>query len=252
MGLLESCSINVTPEIAIALGMLNGTVASRATGYVGTSATSGVAIRATAYSPQGANAQRSLKSSSASDAAAGAGARTVRVRYLTASFELKEEIVTLNGTAAVNMAAVDVAFVESMEVLTVGTQGGGNVGTVSLYTGTGGGGSVWASIAASDNQTFWAQHYVPAGVTCYLLNLTGGGSVVGGQVTVARSGRPLDANSPQRNVGGTYLHQAAGGNVDHQFRVPIAIPGPDFIWLITRPLAATASTAFGAFEYIQL
>lgn len=237
-------------EWASAFSLIPGVTVGRATGYVGTSGTGGVAIRATSYAPQGANAQRSIKSSSANDTAAGSGARTVKLRYLTAAFVLKEETVTLNGTGSVNTSNVDIAFVESMEVMTVGTQGGGNVGTISLYTGTGGGGSVWASIAASDNMTYWAQHYVPAGVTCYLLNLTAGATVVGGSITVQHSGGPLDATSPQKGLGGTYVH-AAVNSIDHPFRVPLAVPGPDLIWLVERPVAATASTAHGTFEYVQ-
>jgi len=209
-----------------------------------------VPIRATAYSPQGTNAQRSLRSSNANDTAAGTGARTVRVTYLNTSFELKTEDVTLNGTTAVNTVATDIAFLERMEVITVGTQGGGNVGTISIYTATAGGGSVWGSIAAGDNMTYWAHHYVPAGKTCRLVCMTGSGTVVGGSTTFNRSGNPLTVTEPQKGLGATLTHAAANYN-DHEFRVPVPIVGPDFLWLVERPLAATASTAYGFFEYLE-
>jgi hypothetical protein len=35
------------------------------------------------------------------------------------------------------------------------------------------------------------------------------------------------------------------------FRVPVPIPGPDLIWLVERPNAVTASTAYGTFEYME-
>jgi len=219
------------------------------TGYVGTSATSGVVIRATTYTPQGTGAQRSVKSTSTLDAAAGTGARTITINYLDTSFNLKSETITLNGTTAVNTVNTDIAYLESIVVASVGSTGG-NQGTISIFTTTAGGGSAWGSIAANDNKTFWAHHYVPAGVTCYPLSLVGGSTVTAGGLTINRSGDPSNANSPQLNVAGTYIH--AGGNyVRHNFEVPIPIVGPDFIWLVERPTAITASTAYGTFEYIQ-
>lgn len=237
-------------EWAAALGLLPGVTASRAAGYVGTSAVTAVPIRATAYAPQGTNAQRSLRSSNANDTAAGTGARTVRVTYLNTSFELKTEDVTLNGTTAVNTVATDIAFLERMEVLTVGTQGGGNAGTISIYTQVAAGGSVWGSIAIGDNMTYWAHHYVPTGKTCRVVCMTGSGSVVGGSTTFNRSGNPLGTTEPQKGLGSTLVHAAANYN-DHEFRVPVPISGPDFLWMVERPLAATASTAYGFFEYLE-
>lgn len=240
----------VEMDWAAAMGVVRGVTTGRSTGYTATSAVSGKAIRATTYTPQGANAQRSLNSTSANDAAAGSGARTVLLTYLNTSFQLKTETVTLNGTTAVATVATDIAFVESIQVASVGTQGGGNVGAIQLWTANNGTGSIWASIAAADNITYYAHHYVPAGVTCYLLNVHGGATVVAGAITINRSGSPLNANAPQVGIGGTFTYIAAGSE-DHNYRVPIAIPGPDLVWLVTRPNAATASTSYGTFEYVQ-
>jgi len=237
-------------EWAAALGMMQDHIANQRGGYVGTSGTGGVAIRATAYTPQGTNAQRSIKSSNVNDTAAGTGARQVRITYLNTSYELKTEDITLNGTTAVNTVATDIAFLEKMEVIVTGNQGGGNAGTISIYTQTGGGGSVWGSIATSDNMTYWAHHYVPSGKTCYLLCITSGGSVVGGAATFNHSGDPLDTHSPQKGLGATFVHSAAN-YCDHEFKIPLALPGPDFVWLVERPFAATASTAYGFFEYVE-
>jgi hypothetical protein len=46
------------------------------------------------------------------------------------------------------------------------------------------------------------------------------------------------------------MHPAAG-TWDHIFEVPLVVSGPDLIWLVERPVAATASTAVCGFEYLQ-
>jgi len=236
---------------AVAMGLLDdGTVAvGRAQGYTATSATSGKVIRATTYTPQGANAQRSVNSTSASDTSAGTGARTVTINYLDASFVYKSTTVTLNGTTAVATSVSDIAFIESIVVASVGS-GGGNAGTIQVWTNNNGTGSIWGSIAVSDNQTFWAHHYVPSGVSCYVLSMNCGATVVAGQCNMNHSGDPLNANLPQLQIGMTLMH-AAANSWSHDFRIPLAIPGPDLIWLVERPVATTASTAVAGFEYIQ-
>lgn len=252
MGVFDN-SENVLPAAwGLVMGQL-GTgasfAASRAQGYTATSATSGKVIRATTYTPQGTNAQRSVNSTSASDASAGTGARTITINYLDTSFTLKSETVTMNGTTAVATANSDIAFIESIVVATVGS-GGGNVGTIQVWTANNGTGSVWGSIAPSDNQTFWAHHYVPSGVTCYVIAFSAGSTVVAGQCNLNHSGNPLSTNTPQLQIGLTIMHVGAG-TWDHQFEVPIALPGPDLVWLVERPVAVTASTAVAGFEYIQ-
>lgn len=240
----------ITPlPYAISAGLISGVTANRVQGYTTTSATSGKVIRATTYTPQGTNAQRSINSTSASDTSAGTGARTVTINYLDTSFVSHSETVTLNGTTAVATVGTNIAFIESIAVASVGS-GGGNVGTIQVWTANNGTGSVWGSIAASDNQTFWAHHYVPSGATCYLLAFTCGATVVAGQTNLNHSGNPLSTNVPQLQIGPTLMH-AAAAPWDHDFEVPLAVTGPDLIWLVERPTATTASTALGGFEYIQ-
>ena len=235
---------------AVAAGIVPGVTVGRAQGYVGTSATSGKVIRATTYTPQGTNAQRSVNSTSSSDTSAGTGAQKVTVNFLDATnIVLASETVTMNGTTAVNTVSTNVALLENMIVAQVGS-GGGNVGTIQIFTTTAGGGSVWGSIAASDNQTFWAHHYVPSGVTCYILGFTCGATVVAGQTNLNHSGNPLGTGLPQLQIGVTLMHVAAG-TWDHDFEVPIAVAGPDLVWLVERPVAVTSSTAVAGFEYMQ-
>jgi hypothetical protein len=257
-GVPSALPMNVVPQLvadfysAIALGLLPNVISGRAFGYVGTSATSGARILATAYAPAapGAAAQRSLSSASANDAAAGTGARTVTITYLTTAFVLKTETVTLNGTTAVNTVGTDIAYIENMVVTTCGS-GLTNAGAISIFTTTAGGGTVWGSIAAGDGQTNWAHHYVPAGKTCLITNLSCGATVVSGRAVLNRTGDPSQTTLPILPLGGQYAHLASG-NEDHPFQVPVVIPGPDRIFLTEFPNAVTASVAFGAFEYIQL
>ena len=251
MALFDNTPAVLDAAWAIAAGQLadGSAIASRAQGYTATSATSGKAIYATTYTPQGADAQRSIKSGNVNDTAAGTGARQVLLTYLTATFELKTEILTLNGTTAVATAASDIAFVESLTVVSVGS-GGGNAGTITFHTNNSGGGTTWASIAASDNQTFWAHHYVPAGRTCLLLSVNTGATVVAGQTTVNVIENLALATSPQLQRGMALVH-AAVNSWSYEFRVPLAVPGPSLIWLVERPVAATASTAVAGFEYLQ-
>lgn len=224
-------------------------ITGRANGYVGTSATSGVVVRATSYAPQGSNTQRSVNSTSANDTSAGTGAQKVTINYLDTSFVLHSETVTLSGTTAVPTVGTNIAYIESVQVSQVGS-GGGNAGTIQVWTNNNGTGAVWGSIAVSDNQTFWAHHYVPAGVNCYILNLTGGATVVAGQTNINHSGNPGLTNVPQLQIGSTIVH-AAAGTWDHDYVVPLVITGPDLVWVTERPVAVTVSTAVASFDYIQ-
>lgn len=251
MALFDSVPTFLDAAWSLAFGQVgNGVaIASRAQGYTATSATTGKVIRATTYTPQGANAQRSINSTSANDTAAGTGARSVTINYLDTNFVLKSETIALNGLTAVATVATDIAFIESIVVATVGSTGG-NVGTIQVWTANNGTGAIWGSIAASDNQTFWAHHYVPAGVTCYLLGVVAGATVTAGQTNLNRSGNPLGANLPQLQIGPTIVH-AAANSFKNELAIPLAVPGPDFVWLVERPVAATASTAVAGFEYMQ-
>lgn len=222
----------------------------RSIGYVAAATLNTVsAIRATTYTPQASAAQRSLKSSSVSDTAAGTGAQTVAVNYLDNTMTLQQEIVTLNGTTAVNMVSTTVQFIESMVVLTCGSNLA-NVGTISIFTTTGGGGSAFASIAIGDNATFYAHHYVPPGVSCYIIKHTGAGTLAAGRTYLVAFGDPR-SNNPIQQSGDIILH-LAGGTEDHEYEVPLVIPGPNYILMRENPTAsATGNLAYASFDWIQ-
>lgn len=223
---------------AIAIGLHPKGRSRIASGYVATSATTTVAHRATAYTEQSSDAQRSLASSSANDTAAGTGARTVRLVYFDASLNGPfEEIVTLNGTSRVATAGSNVCFIQCMEVLTAGNTGS-NVGTVSIFTQVAGG-SAFGSIAATDNRTYWAHHYVPTGMTAFIVELRSvSSSAVVGNHTL-RVHNPVTGTAIQNPMG---TIRFGTPTMTNWFAVPFIVPGPALVALFVRPEGTGATT----------
>lgn len=111
-----------------------------------------------------------ISSSSANDAAAGTGARTVRVLGINGTGGYAEEVVTLDGQTAVNTVNTYDA-IESMTVLTVGS-GGVNAGTIYAGTGTVTSGVPavpYSAIGAGDNLSLVGHWTCPTGFTGYLV-----------------------------------------------------------------------------------
>ena len=230
-------------------GNFPGALAARAQGYVNTSATSNTAVRATAYTPSAAAGQRSVSSSSASDTSAGTGAQQIVINYLDASFVQHSETLLLNGTTPVPTVNTNYLYIESIVVTQVGS-GQINAGIISQFTNNNGTGTVIGSIAVGDQQTWWAHHYVPAGVTCYLTCLSAGGTVVAGNVNLIHMASLATPGAPTTQVCLSIIHPA-GGSWEHDFEVPIGLIGPDFVWINEAPVAATASKTVAGFEYVQ-
>lgn len=235
-----------------ALGAFAGQVPSsygRAFGYLATAATSSVVIRATVYTPQTNAVQRSLGSSNANDTLAGTGAQKVKITYYddTCSGPFTDTI-SLNGTTAVNTNQTNIAFIEKMEVIQVGSDGTNN-GTITLYIGLNGGGGGYASIAPQDSITYWCHHYVSTGKTCYVTFIGGSATINPGSFALNNvnpvSGQTVPQTIPDANVRHTTYETNRG------YPVPIQIPGPSIIFLTEKPNAATASTTYATFHWIQ-
>jgi hypothetical protein len=239
-------------QLAASMGLLPGITTSRAAGYVAAATVAQRKIRSTTYTPTlpGVAGQRSFSSSSANDTNAGTGARTILHTYLTTAFVRKTQVVALNGVTAVNGAAVDCAYDESIVVLSSGSLATPwNVGVVSMFLNAGGAGGTVMSIAATDNQTYYAHHYVAAGETCFLTNVMFGDTLTGGVGFISRSGDPSQTTLPLLGIGGLYPH-ASGDAKDHTFSNALGIPGPDYICLNDTPNAAVAGNfSYGSFEY---
>jgi len=93
------------------------------------------------------------------------GALTVCIKYLDATGNPQTEIVTMNGTTAVNTTATDIRFVQELQVLTVGsnTTAEGHIRIYRFGTNT----RVYNMIAAGGNQSLVPHRMVPFGKTFY-------------------------------------------------------------------------------------
>jgi len=239
MGLFER--LVPLPLLANQSGTING--------YVGTTSKSAVAVRASAYVAQGSAAQRSVNSTSANDTSAGTGAQQVTITYYDNSMAGPfTEVVTLNGTTAVNTVGTNIRYIEKLQVTQVGT-GGSNVGTIQLWTTTAGGGSVFASIIAGDNQTFWAAHYVSASRTCYVVGFRAALTVGTGGATLQTTGDPNATNLPYTNLTGTLRHGVETNLLD--WDPWLVVPGPNLIIVNERPDNAIAQTAYASFDFVE-
>ncbi len=117
------------------------------------------------HTPSGAR----IVSSSASDTAAGTGAQKVLLEYLDANWIEKYELVTLNGTTPVTLAATDIVHIQELEVAQVGS-GGFAAGNIDLQNPAGT--VTWARIAAGTNVYLNARYHVPAGKTLFIVEWT--------------------------------------------------------------------------------
>lgn len=221
-----------------------------AAGYVVLSDTAVVAVRATAYTEQSSNAQRSLVSSSVNDAAAGTGARTVRITYYDQNMAGPfTETVTLNGTSAVNTVASNICYIEKLEVLTVGSTGA-NVGAISLKAATAGGGATIWSIAVGDLQTQGAHHYVPAGAVCCLTGLQIG--IKGGDTTsgfLKAVSIPV-SNNAERIIS-DYVRAPLSGSSFRSWGTALRVAGPSKITAYVAPDSTSSRTYFASFDYYE-
>lgn len=116
-----------------------------------------------AYPFPAAAAATTIVSGSASDTAAGTGARTVKVIGLDANFSEINEVVTLNGATPVNLVGVYLRILRAF-VLTAGS-GGTNAGALSIKQSS----TVIAEIVASQGRTQMAIFTAPAGNLNYIV-----------------------------------------------------------------------------------
>jgi hypothetical protein len=218
-------------------------------GRVATAAVTTVPIRATTYVEPAAAAQRSLVSSNVNDITGGTGARLVRIIYfdnLGAGPFI--ENVTMNGTTFVNTAASNIRFIQKIEVINVGSNDS-NVGIISLRD-AGGGGPTYGSIAAGDNVTFWAHHFVRAGrvtvLNCVSASVRGAvaGNIIGRY-------RPLGPVSVDRQVTDTLRLMSGSGTIVRESHIPIQLIGPGRLTYYVTPDATTAGTWFVCFEFSE-
>jgi hypothetical protein len=109
-----------------------------------------------------------ILSSSAADASAGTGARTVRVMGLDADFNSLSETITLNGTTPAASVGQFIR-VHTATVLSAGS-GGVNAGTITVRQATTEA-NVFLNLNPGRNQSNCSAYTVPAGYTAYMRSL---------------------------------------------------------------------------------
>lgn len=226
----------------------------RALGQVTTSAGTKVPVYETTYTEQTSGAQRSLVSSSANDSADGTGIQQVKITYYTLASNGAiagpfSEIVTMDGETAVPTVGTEIALIEKLEAVAVGS-GGVAAGTISLYEDAAGETSAFASIAAGDVRTRYAHHYVPSNRSCEVSDLECiGGNATAALVEIDALAYPPGVELPVTGGYGTTstLPRAA------QFAdAPHAIiPGPARVRALVTPGNNTSQTTTASFGYVD-
>lgn len=249
----KNAAVSWTSERAIASNIVPNGLSGVIGGYRGTSAVTRVVLTATTYTEPGSAAQRSVASSSASDTSAGTGTRTLRITYYDNDMNGPfTEDITMNGTSNVNTVASNIRFIESIESLTVGSNGG-NVGTITLFGSTGGGGGTVGTIAVGDGKTYWAHHYIRPNRTMFIRKLVVSTGIGGTSTNVALVvARPLTANAFENQIGTQFraVISTIGNSID--FDALAAVEGPARLLIYIRPDANTASTFYANFTYYEI
>ncbi len=115
--------------------------------------------------------QVSIVSSSASDAAAGTGIRTVVLEYLNGDLELSYEVITLNGTTAVTSVATDIRWIHGIHGATYGSDKAAT-GNITVSSG----GTSFTQIKTGERSNHSSFYRVPAGKRLYINNVYAGSS----------------------------------------------------------------------------
>lgn len=192
-----------------------------------------------------------VSSSSASDAAAGTGARTVFISGLDANYAEISETVTLNGQTAVNTVNSYLRL-STMTVITAGS-GGTAVGTIYIGTGavtTGVPAVIYNLIPVgynTDAQCIWT---VPAGYTAYMTSCTwtAGNTTANLLITGALLSRV---------IGGVFIIESTckfnvGTSFDRHFDTPVAFAEKtDIEMRLGSSTAGSAGTAEFHLIYIK-
>lgn len=246
--------IQVDDQGRLVTSAITGFGANFSFGDITTSATTRVIVRRTAYIEQTTNAQRSIASASANDTAAGTGARTVKITYMdqTGAGPFTETI-TLNGTSFVNTVSTTICFIEKMEVATAGSTGS-NVGILTLKAATAGGGATIGTVAATDNQTFWAHHYVPTGKVCNITGISCGhnGTTVGsGGLFTVQAFQIGIANGIEKQISDFVRLYGQSSTFARNYTSPIKFTGPARLQVYLTPETSSATIYRAAVDFFE-
>lgn len=233
---------------------LTGFGADFSFGDVTTSSLNLAIVRRTTYTEQISSAQRSIVSASANDTSAGTGARTIKITYLDSTGAGPyTEIITMNGTSAVNTVNTNICFIEQIEVVTAGSTGS-NVGIISLKAATAGGGVTVGTIAATDNQTFWAHHYIPISKT---MNITGvavshNGTTVGSGGVFTVNAKTIGVtNAIDTQISDFIRLYGQASTFSRNYSSPIKMAGPARVLVYITPETASSTVYRASVDFFE-
>jgi len=195
-----------------------------------------------------AGVQLGFSSSSAADAAAGTGARTLRATLIKVSGVEVTEDITLNGQTKVQSVGTDYIRCQKLEVLTVGS-GGVNAGYLYCFdtsdTVTAGIPQTTAKLAGvvdvGENESLHGFWYIPAGKTALLMTVRA--SLADVTATAKYGKAQLKIQGPNLIAKLKPLGQMASPSAPDTMR-----PGPMIIWpektdIIFQGIASVACEA---------
>lgn len=181
-----------------------------------------------------------IVSSSANDASAGTGARTVEVQGLDSSYAFTSETATLNGTTAVTLTNSYLRVFRA-KVLTAGSTGY-NEGDIDIKHST----TTIARITIQLNQTLMALYTIPLNHTGYLFEWH---SEVGAKVG-SDSDKVGRSYLQARSFGSVFqtkdyrYHRSDGAQVSQAYKCPLVFSEKtDLIVSVTTPKNDTSFTA---------
>lgn len=163
-----------------------------------------------------------VSSSSADDASAGTGARTVAIVGVDGDYNVVSETVTLNGQTAVNTTN-SYLYVNEFYVTSVGS-GGANAGNINAGTGTVTAGVpavLYDIIATGFNNRTTAHYCVPAGYTGYMMQGLFSAGQASGSTAVTGF---LKQHGPDGVLRVGAVAAVNNGTADYLFEFPYRIP----------------------------
>ncbi len=168
-----------------------------------------------------------VSSSSANDAAAGTGARTIYLLGINGDGSEVSEVITLNGQTAVTTTKT-YTDIQTIMVLSAGS-GGVNAGKIYVGSGTVTAGVpavIYGEIDTGENQNLSGHLRIPLGYTGFLIK----GSISSGSATNGYLTGKLKLRTPDGITMTAAIVTLYTGTAEFDFKYPIKIPAGSTIY----------------------